>query len=114
MRLVLVAAVLFASAFMCLMPLVPPRLDETLTEPPATTMPAQLIMAEHDCWTLHDPAHTGLPGHVVATSPRDHTRTVYGGARLVDLAFEQVAHDVPALGWGPGVDHGLVVYAFCR
>ena len=79
-----------------------------------TTTYAQQIMAEHDCWTMGEPARAEFPGHVVATSPRDYTVPVYGGPRLVDLAIEQVAHDVPELGWDQGVDHGLVVYAFCR
>jgi len=82
--------------------------------PPLADSFAQQIMARHACWTSGEPALSEIPGHVVATSPRDLACPVYGGPPLVRLALQQVAHDRPDLGWGPGVDRGLVVYAFCR
>ena len=59
-------------------------------------------------------APVAVPGHVVATTPRDRTSPVYGGTWLTGCALEQVAFDHPELGWTPAVDHGIVVYAFCR
>ncbi len=91
-----------------------PWLAEIPRPPSGTTTYAQAIMARHECWTLHEKALAAWPGHVVATTPTDHTRPVYAGPWLVHLAMEQVAHDVPSLGWDGGVDHGLVVYGFCR
>ena len=81
---------------------------------PAGRTSAGKILARHDCWTGDETAPVAVPGHVVATSHRDHTLPVYGGEHLVGLALEQVAFDHPELGWEPAVDHGIVVYAFCR
>lgn len=71
--------------------------------PAAPGSPAALIAAHH-CWSGQAPADmTGkIPGHAVVAvgaTPR------YVGARLTGQALEQTFD---------GVDHGLVVYAFCR
>lgn len=81
---------------------------------PAGPTYAERIVARHDCWTGDETAPVAVPGHVVATRPRDRTLPVYGGTWLTGLALEQVAFDHPELGWTPAIDHGIVVYGFCR
>ena len=85
-----------------------------LNEGPAGPTYAEGIIALHECWTGAETAPVAVPGHVVATTPRDRTSPVYGGTWLTGCALEQVAFDHPELGWTPAIDHGIVVYAFCR
>lgn len=74
-----------------------------VARPLAPGSPAALI-EKHGCWTGEPPPDMvgKLPGHaIVATdsTPR------YVGTHLTGMALDQV--------FG-GVDHGLVVHAFCR
>jgi hypothetical protein len=71
--------------------------------PVVADSPATLI-DRHHCWTSSagQPDDVQVPGHVVVTR-RGETR--YAGSRLTELALEQVAF---------GIDHGLMVHAFCR
>jgi hypothetical protein len=62
--------------------------------------PAALI-EEHDCWTDEAPEGV-IPGHVVVSVAGDPQ---YAGQQMTERALEQVFE---------GVDHGLVVHAFCR
>jgi hypothetical protein len=71
--------------------------------PVADGAPAELL-AEHDCWSGEAPVDMQgvVPGHVVVakgSTPR------YAGATVVGQALDQIFN---------GVDHGLVVYGFCR
>ncbi|WP_310964276.1 hypothetical protein [Nocardioides terrisoli] len=60
------------------------------------------LVRAHDCWTGSAPDDVSVPGHVVAGRGAG---PVYGGARMVHLALDQVFAGTP---------HGLTVYAFCR
>jgi hypothetical protein len=65
---------------------------------------ADALIADHDCWSGKAPADVTIPGHVVLM--RDGAvAPVYGGARMVGLALDQIFD---------GKAHGLTVYAFCR
>lgn len=81
-----------------------------------TPTAAERMMARRACWTLEQgtpPDMVGkYPGHVVVVEP-GASRPTYS-AELVGAALEQVAFDVPALGWSNAVDHGLIVKGFCR
>lgn len=64
----------------------------------------------HDCWTGAQPALTDTPEHVIITE--DGASRPIHSARVMD-ALDQIAHDTPSLGWGPGKDHGITVHAVC-
>lgn len=62
---------------------------------PAVVDSAAALVAEHDCRDQSDPTHA-----VVTVGGE----TRYVGQRLTDMAIEQAVF---------GVDHGLIVHAFC-
>lgn len=73
--------------------------------PAVESPPEAVVLARrHDCWAGEAPndMRGRLPGHVVVTIDG---RTRYAGPRVAARALEQV--------FG-GVDHGMIVHAFCR
>ena len=73
-------------------------------ERPAVTGSPAALMAANDCWTgeAPDDMQGQFPGHVVVTV--DGVAR-YAGERMVGKALVQIFD---------GVDHGLLVHAFCR
>ena len=78
--------------------------DAQPAPPVYTQSPAEVLANQHGCWSGDAPADMvgKIPGHVVVVKDG---RAVYGGARLVGAAMDQIFNDKP---------HGLTVIAFCR
>ena len=77
-------------------------------KPLPTGSPAAVVLAQRDagmvCWSGEKPAYVvGDPSVVVYS--KNTSGALVGKSRFVNMAIEQAVF---------GVDHGIVIYAFCR